>query len=169
MDKVLFMKIEENLYGYFKDKNKIISVRKEIATVSNLINTLERNIQTCNGSIDPNILVIGIIERVPSSSNGTTYVGREIEKAIDDMEKERSQRIRKLYKLQCEERNLIYKIEKIESNISMLNEECKSFIELRYNKGLGVREVALELNMSKNTAYGKRNELVNSIAESRCC
>ena len=158
MDKELFMKIEENLYGYFKDKNKITSVRKEIVTVSNLINTLERNIQTCYGSIRTNIIAVG-----------TTYVEREIEKAIDDMEKERAQRVRKLYKLQCEERNLIYKIEKIESNISMLNEECKSFIELKYNKGLGVREVALELNMSKNTAYGKRDELINSIAESRCC
>jgi len=158
VDKELFMKIEENLYGYFKDKNKIISLRKEIATVINLINTLERNIQTCNGSIEPNIIAIG-----------TTYVERELEKAIDDMEKERAQRVRKLYKLQCEERNLIYKIEKMENNISMLNEECKSFIELRYSKGLGVREVALELNMSKNTAYGKRDELVKSIAESRYC
>lgn len=158
MDKELFMKIEENLYGYFKDKNKIISLRKEITTVSNLINTVERNLQTCYGSIDPNIIAIG-----------TTYVEREIEKAIDDMEKERAQRIRKLYKLQYEERNLIYKIEKIESNISMLNQECKNFIELRYNKRLGVRDVALELNMSKNTAYGKRDELINSIAESRCC
>ena len=158
MDKELFMKIEENLYGYFKDKNKITSVRKEITIVSNLINTLERNIQTCYGSIELNIIAIG-----------TTYVEREIEKAVDDMEKERAQRVRKLYKLQCEERNLIYKIEKIESNISMLNEECKSFIELKYNKGLGVREIALKLNMSKNTAYGKRNELINSIAESRCC
>ena len=158
MDKELFMKIEENLYGYFKDKNKITSVRKEITIVSNLINTLERNIQTCYGSIELNIIAIG-----------TTYVEREIEKAIDDMEKERAQRVRKLYKLQCEERNLIYKIEKIEINISMLNEESKNFIELRYNKGLGVRAVALELNMSKNTAYGKRAELINSIAESRCC
>ena len=124
MDKELFMKIEENLYGYFKDRNKIIAVRKEIATVNNLINTLEQNIQTCYGSIDPNIIAIG-----------TNYVEREIEEAIDDMEKERAQRVRKLYKLQCEERNIIYKIEKIESNISMLNEECKSFIELKYNKG----------------------------------
>jgi len=46
MDKELFMKIEENLYGYFKDRNKITSVRKEIITVSNLINTLEINIFT---------------------------------------------------------------------------------------------------------------------------
>ena len=38
MDKELFRKTEGMLYGYYRDKNKLDSVRKEINTVISLIN-----------------------------------------------------------------------------------------------------------------------------------
>ena len=89
------------------------------------------------------------------------------------MEKEKAQRTKKLYKLKCEERNLIYRIEKVECNIGMLKGEYKKFLELKYNTApgekMGMRDIALELNMSKNKAYDLREELVRNIAEYRWC
>lgn len=111
MDKELFRKTEGMLYGYYKDKNRLESVRREIETVGNLINTITRNIKTCNVSIDPYQGGAGGGEKVQTSSSNSSYVEKAIIKAIDDMEKEKAQRTKKLYKLKCEERNLIYRIE----------------------------------------------------------
>lgn len=167
MEKILFRKTEGSLYGYYKDKNRLDSVRKEINTVVNLINTIERNIRTCNVSIDPYQGGNSGGERVQTSSCNSGYVEKAIIKAIDDMEKERAQRTKKLYKLQCEERNLIYKIGKVEANIGMLKDEYKKFLDLKYNRCLGMRDIALELNMCKNKAYDLREELVRNITEYR--
>ena len=171
MDKELFRKTEGMLYGYYRDKNRLESVRKEIATVGNLINTIERNIRTCNISIDPYQRGAGEGERVQTSSSNSSYVEKAIIKAIDDMEKEKAQRTKKMYKLKCEERNLIYKIEKVEGNIGMLKDEYKKFLELKYNilpgEKRGMRDIALELNMSKNKAYDLREDLIRNIAEYR--
>lgn len=173
MDKELFRKTEGMLYGYYKDKNRLESVRREIETVGNLINTIARNIKTCNVSIDPYQGGVGGGERVQTSSSNSSYVEKAIIKAIDDMEKEKAQRTKKLYKLKCEERNLIYRIEKVEGNIGMLKGEYKKFLELKYNKvpgeKIGMRDIALELNMSKNKVYDLREELVKNIAEYRWC
>ena len=172
MDKELFRKTEGMLYGYYKDKNRLESVRREIETVGNLINTIARNIKTCNVSIDPYQGGAGG-ERVQTSSSNSSYVEKAIIKAIDDMEKEKAQRTKKLYKLKCEERNLIYRIEKVEGNIGMLKGEYKKFLELKYNTApgekMGMRDIALELNMSKNKVYDLREELVRNIAEYRWC
>lgn len=171
MDKELFRKTEGMLYGYYKDKNLLNALRKEIETVTSLIKSIEKNIKTCNVSIDPYQGGTGEGERVQTSSSNSSYVEKAIIKAIDDMEKEKAQRTKKLYKLLCEERNLIYKIEKVESNIGMLNDECKKFLELKYNtipnKKIGMRDIAYEMNMSKNKAYELREELIKNIAEYR--
>ena len=49
----------------------------------------------------------------------------------------------------------------------MLNDECKRFLELKYNilpgEERGIREIAFEMNMSKNRAYELREELVKNI------
>lgn len=154
MDKELFRRTEGMLYGYYKDKNRLDLVRKEISTVSNLINTIERNIRTCNVSIDPYQGAAGKWEKVQTSSSNSSYVEKAIIKAIDDMERERAQRTKKLYKLQCEKRNLIYKIEKVEGDIGMLKDKYKKFLDLKYNRvpgeKIGMGEIALEMNMSKN-------------------
>lgn len=84
------------------------------------------------------------------------------------MEREQAHKIRKLFKLECRERNLSYKVENMERNISMLKEEYKKFLELKYNtvihEKMGMRDIALELNMGKNRAYEPREKLVDDIA-----
>ena len=173
MDSELFRKTERKLYDYYLDKNRLESVRKEIRTAVNLIATIDNNIRTCNISIDPYQGGKETGERVQSSSSCSSYVEKAIIKAIDDMEKEKADRTKELYELQSEERKLISRMDKLEYNISLLNYECKRFLDLKYNKYnqynkcLGMREIALELNMCKNKAYDFRESLVKNIAEFR--
>lgn len=167
LDKQLFKKTEGALYGYFKDKDRLEAVKKEKETAENLIEHLKKNIKECNVSIDPYQPGAGEGERVQSSPSTSSYVEKEIIKAIDDMERELAKRIRSKYKLEAEERNLLYKISKLENNIEMLNEECKKFLKLKYKDKLGMREIALEMNMSKNKVYDFRERLVEDIAQFR--
>lgn len=167
MDKQLFKKTEGTLYGYFKDKDRLEAVKKEKETAENLIELLKKNIKECNVSIDPYRPGAGEGERVQSSPSTSSYVEKEIIKAIDDMERELVKRIRSKYKLEAEERNLMFKISKLENNIEMLNDECKKFLNLKYKDKLGMREIALEMNMSKNKVYDFRERLVEDIAQFR--
>lgn len=165
MDKELFRKTEGKLYGYFKDKDKLENTREEIKMVNNLIEELDKKIRECNIKIDYNQGGMPLGERVQTSSTGTSYVERELIKGIDRMEQETAQRINKLFKLECEERNLKYKIDKMERNICMLKPEYKEFLRLKYSIGMGIREIALELNMCKNKAYDLREDLIKNIAD----
>lgn len=171
MDKELFRKTEGMLYGYYRDKKRLESVKREIDTVGKLINTIEKNIKTCHFDIDPYQGGTLEGERVQTTTNTSSYVEKAIIKAIDDMEREKAQRTKKLYKLKCEERNLIYKTEKMENNIEMLNSEYKKFLELKYNvtpgEKVSMRDIALELNINKNKAYELRETLIKNIAEYR--
>lgn len=169
MNKELFRKTEGELYGYFEDIENLKRVRAEIVSLNMAIENLDKRIRECNVSIDPEQSgCMQITERVQTSSNSTSYVEREIAKAIGDMEREQGHKIRKLFKLECRERNLSYKVENMARNIDMLKEEYKKFIELKYNtvihEKMGMRDIALELNMGKNRAYELREKLVNDIA-----
>ncbi|MFR1708944.1 MAG: transcriptional regulator [Clostridium sp.] len=169
MNKELFRKTEGELYGYFEDIENLKRVRAEIVSLNISIENLDKRIRECNVSIDPEQNgCMQFTERVQTSTNCTSYVEREIAKAIGDMEREQAHKIRKLFKLECIERNLSYKVENMSRNIEMLKPEYKKFLELKYNqvkyKKLGMRDIALELNMGKNKAYDLREELVNDIA-----
>lgn len=168
MEKELFRKTEKALYEYYKDKNVLAAVRKEIDTLNNLLKIIDKNIVTCNVNIDPYQPGMGEGERVQSSSSNSSYVEKAIIKAIDDMEKEKAQRIRKLYKLLAEERDLVYKISKIDNYINRLNDESIKFIELKYNvipnEKISMLDIAFEMNMCKTKAYELRKELIKDLA-----
>ena len=169
LDKALFRKTEGQLYNYFYDIEDLKRVRAEIVSLNEAIENLDKRIKECNVKIDPEQSgCMQITERVQTSINTTSYVEREISKAIGDMEKEQAHKIRKLFKLECRERNLSYKVENMRRNIEMLKPEYRKFLELKYNKvkydKLGMRDIALELNMGKNKAYDLRADLVNDIA-----
>ena len=50
-------------------------------------------------------------------------------------------------------------------NVEQLNEEDKRFIELKYGDKENLLYISIKLNMSKTTAYRKREEIVENIAE----
>lgn len=167
MDKELFRKIEGQLYRYYYDIEELRRVKAEIKYINNIIDNLERKIKECSVKIDPYQSGGYVEERVHTSIDCTSYVEKEITRAIEDMIREQAHMIRKLFKLECRERNLSYKIENMRSNIDMLKPEYKKFIELKYNQvkyNLGMRDIAIELNMGKNKAYDLREKLINNIA-----
>lgn len=163
MDKEAYRKTEGLLYGHYRDINRLKSLEIHIQTIKDTIDKIDNKIKECDVKVDYYQSGIEITEKVQTSSQGLSYAEKEIIKGIDSLEREKAHNIRKLFKLECTERNLRNKIKKIESNINMLNEEYKKFIQLKYNKELRVREVAIEMNMSKNAAYSLKDKIIESI------
>lgn len=162
-NKHMFKKVEGELYGYYRDLKRKEIVKEEINTLNNMLEKIDKNIRTCNITIDADISGMGINERVQTSSTGESKVEKAIDRSISTLEREQAQRIERLYKAETELRNIEYKTKKIKSTINLLNEDYKYFINLKYNLCLRDEEIADRMHISKKSAYNKRIKVIKEI------
>lgn len=165
LDKELFRKTEGKLYGYYKSKRKIESLRSRIAWLEEKIKEIENDIKITNVTIDYYQNGIGINERVQTSSKGISYVESEIVKAIDRLEREHCEKTKQLLRVKAKLREIEGYTSHMEYNINMLNDEDKRFIELKYGDEANILKIARVMNMAQATTYRKREELIENIAQ----
>lgn len=164
MDKELFRKTEGKLYRYYKSKSKIYRLKNEILFLENKLNRIEADIKNTNITIDYYQGGAGINERVQTSSSGSSYAETEICREIEKLEKAHVDTYKKILKLKARIEELEEFILHMESNIGQLQEEDKRFLELKYGDEKNLIYISMTLNMSKTTAYRKREELVENVA-----
>jgi DNA-directed RNA polymerase specialized sigma subunit len=166
MDKELFRKTEGRLYRYFRYKREIIDSKKNIEFLQNKIKEVDESIRNVHKyiNVDPYQNGAGISERVQTSSTGTSYVESEMIREVSKLEKEQCSMMKSILKQQAKIREKEFYIRKMVTNIEMLNEEDKRFIELKYGDEEEVPMIADKLNMARATAYRKREELVENIS-----
>lgn len=162
-NKYMFSKIEGELYGYYRDLKRKEIVKEEIDTLNNMLEKIDKNIRTCNITIDADISGMGINEKVQTSSTGESTVEKAIDRSISMLEKEQAQRINRLYKAETELRNIEYKTQKISNIVKFLNEGYKYFINLKYNLNMRMEDIAEELHISEKAAYNKRDKIIKEI------
>jgi len=165
MDKELFRKAEGKLYRYYESKKKIYSIKEDIARLEREIKTIEYDIRHSNVTIDYYQNGIGIQERVQSSSTGTSYAENEMCKQIERLEKEHVDKTKKILKNRSKIRDMERYIDYMDRNIRMLQEEDKRFLELKYGDKKNILQISMRLNIAQATAYRKREELVEAVAE----
>ena len=166
-NKYMFSKIEGELYGYYRDLKRKEIVKEEIDTLNNMLEEIDKNIRTCNITIDADISGMGINERVQTSSTGESTVEKAIDRSISTLEREQAQRIERLYKAETELRNIEYKIQRMQGIINMFNPDIQQFIEYKYDKNYSNQELADEFHYSLKTIINKRNEIVEEIIKFR--
>lgn len=164
MDKELFRKTEGKLYRYYKSKSKIYRLKNEISFLESKLKRIESYIKNTNVTIDYYQNGAGISERVQTSSSGSSYAETEICREIEKLEKNHVYTYKKILKLKAKIEELEEFIFHMEANIGQLNEEAKRFLELKYGDEKNLIYISMTLNMSKTTAYRKREELVENIA-----
>ncbi|WP_291649905.1 transcriptional regulator [Clostridium sp.] len=165
MDKELFRKTEGKLYRYYESKKKIYRIKEDITWLERDIRTIEYDIRHSNVTIDYYQNGTGIQERVQSSSTGTGYAEAEMCKLIERLEKEHLEKTKKILKYKSKIRDMERYIEYMNRNIDLLSEEDKRFLELKYGDKKNILQISMKLNMAQATAYRKREELVEVIAE----
>lgn len=166
MDRELFKKTEGRLYTYFKYKKEIINSKRRIEFLESKVKEIDDSIKNVHkyANIDPYQNGAGISERVQTSSTGTSYVESEMMKAVSKLEREQCDIVKSILKIECKKRDWEKFVKRMETNIEMLEEEDKRYVELKYGDRKGVPEVADKLNMARATAYRKREELIENIS-----
>lgn len=162
-DRELFRRTEKRLYDYFNKDNVIKKKEELIALYKSQLKELESDIKNNNVKLDSGLKSIGYDEKVQTSTNGTSFMEQELIKGITRLEKEWSFKQNKIEQVKKEIRDIKELAITIESNINMLNEEDKKFIELKYKERLEVQVIAMKLNMSPATAFRLRKKLVYDI------
>lgn len=165
MDKELFRKTEGKLYRYYASKKKIYSTKEDVARLEREIKSIEYDIRHSNVTIDYYQNGIGIQEKVQSSSTGTSYAENEMCKQIERLEKEHVDKTKKILKNRSKIREMERYIDYMDRNIRMLQEEDKKFLELKYGDKKNILQISMKLNIAQATAYRKREELVEVVAE----
>lgn len=166
-NKYMFSKIEGELYGYYRDLKRKEIVKEEIDTLNNMLEEIDKNIRTCNITIDADISGMGISEKVQTSSTGESTVEKAIDRSISTLEREQAQRIERLYKAETELRNIEYKIHKMQSIINMFNKDIQQFIEYKYKLEYSNQELADKFHYSLKTIITKRDKIVEEIIKFR--
>lgn len=165
MDKELFRKTEGKLYRYYQSKKKIRELNNEISSLEYHKERVEYDIRHANVTIDYYQNGTGLQERVQSSPSGSSYAETEMCKEIEKLEREHLRINKKILKIKAKIRELEEFIRHMNENVEQLNGEDKRFIELKYGDRKNLLYISIKLNMSKTTAYRKREEIVESIAE----
>lgn len=165
MDKELFDKTESMLYRYFNSKKKIVAINNEISNLIYRRDKVEYDIKHANVAIDYYQNGIGIQERVQSSPSGSSYAENQMCKEIEKLEREHLQLNKIILRRKAKIREMEAFINHMDNNISQLNEEDKRFLELKYGDGKNPIQISMILNIAQATAYRKRDELVEIVAE----
>lgn len=167
MDKELFKKTEGRLYRYFRYKKEIQNMKRRIEFLENQIKDIDISIRNVHKyiNVDPYQNGAGISERIQTSSTGTSYVESEMEREVTKLEKEQCNMVKSTLKLKAKIREKEFYVKSMDTNLEMLSEEDKRFIELKYGDEKEVPIIADKLSMARATAYRKREELVENISQ----
>ncbi|MGX7745674.1 hypothetical protein [Rhodopseudomonas parapalustris] len=165
MDEELFRKTEGRLYRYYKQLRIIKKLKSRSVLLYQQILEIQQDMKDTNVKIDyiqPGV-VLG--ERVQTSSSGISFAESQIMHSIESLEIEAKNKKKKMLKIRAKIRELTENNQDMQENINMLSEENKRFLEYKYDEKLNPNEIAEKMNMASATAYRKRSELVENIAQ----
>ncbi|XZH20809.1 transcriptional regulator [Clostridium perfringens] len=165
MDKNIFRKTEEALYKYFKYKKKIYRLKGRESYLGNRLLEIEEDIKNANVTIDYYQNGTGIFERVQTSSKGISFAESQICKEIEKLEREHITITKKIFRIKADIRYLSDYVSNMDLNLSTLNEEDRRFIELKYGDEKSILAISQSLNIAQATAYRKREEIIELVAE----
>ncbi|MDU2085987.1 transcriptional regulator [Clostridium perfringens] len=165
MDKTLFKKTEGALYRYFKYKKKIYRLKERVRYLENRLIGIEEDIKNANVTIDYYQNGTGISERVQTSSNGISFAESQICKEIGKLEREHITITKKIFRIKADIRYLNDFVEDMDLNLKTLNEEDRRYIELKYGDGKSPIAISRSLNIAQATAYRKREEVIEKVAD----
>lgn len=167
-DENLFREIEAQLYRYFENKNKIYRLERKVEDLEEQINKLDDQIRNVHKYIHLDTMPpsAGCGERVQTSISGTSYMEKQMEQEVTKLEKRKVEKIKSKLKNENKIMDMQHFIRVMDANLEYLSEEDKRFIEYFYGAKKKIPYIAMQLNIAQATAYRKRQELVENIAES---
>lgn len=163
MNKETFKKTERMLYVYYRNLKEIEKLSYMCCRLEQQKEKIKRDIQETNIDLEEESISISYSERVQTSSV-TSHCDREIERQITKLENELKLIRKKILKNKARIRQLERETVSINYNLSMLSEESKEFVKLKYKEHRSVPCIAEMMYAgARATAYRKREEILESI------
>lgn len=167
--KEVFRKTEARLYNYYiqlKFAEKLKGRVKLLKMQQQEIECEMKNLNNLTLEVYANMGIDYSRDKIQTTSTGIGESERETIKYITRLEKEREHKVREMMKCNAKIREVETQKQDIEYNLSMLNEECRRFIEWKYGENKSVEWIGEEMYVgSRATAYRKRDELIEGIAQ----
>jgi hypothetical protein len=169
IDKDLFRKTEGRLYKYCKDIKLIEKLKKRVVLLwKQKEEILKEKSDLKHLDIDT-YLNMGIDysrDKVQSSSTGSGEGEKGTIKYIDNLQRQYVNTVKRILKTNARVRELELQIQDMHSNLAMISEESKRFIECKYGECKSVEWIAEEMYLgARSTAYRKREELIQDIGQ----
>jgi predicted nucleic acid-binding Zn-ribbon protein len=162
----VFRKTEGRLYRYYWQRRQIDKLKHMVVVLWKQLQSIEQDIKQTNVTIEPESRSFDYSKvRVQTSNDGSSYAENEIIKELDKLHREWQRTKRRILKINAKIREFEKEIADIGYVISLLNEECKQFVELKYGESKSLYEIADRLNMGKSTAGRRREEIVEDVAK----
>jgi hypothetical protein len=163
MDDKVFKKTECMLYRYFRNKRKINRMNHKIYIIDEKAKKIAEDIKSTNVYLNSDIAAISYDKpNIQSNGDRTNQVERELIRLIERLEEELRQTISQ--KLKSKVREIEARNADIGYVISLMSEEAKQFIELKYGEEASIYTIADRLNMGKTTVT-RREEIVEDITK----
>lgn len=167
MEDELFRKTEGQLYRYYRYKNKIQKQIRKVEILEQQIQDLDNQMRNVHKYINLDTMPpgTGISDGVQSSISGSSYMEKQMEREVDKLEKRKVEKIKSKLKTEAKIMDMQSFIRIMDTNIEMLEEEDKRFVEYFYGTKKKIPYIAMQLNLSVPTCYRHREELVKNIAD----
>lgn len=169
LDKELFRKTEGRLYRYYKQLKIVEKLKNKVVLLWKQKEQLEKEkieLKHLNIETGTNMGIDYSRDKIQCGSSGVGEAEREVIKYISNLERDYNYTVKKMLKTRAKIRDMEVQIQDMQFNLSMLNEESKRFIEWKYGEEKSIEWIAEEMyGGARSTAYRKREELVEDIAQ----
>lgn len=160
-----YSKVEGMLYGHYRRKSRIGSLKSRLIRIENRIERLRTDIKECNVELGETMKAIDYSRDPSGSSSITSSIERELDKAVDNIIRELEYSIRDKYKTKSKISVIEKKIDNIELLLEDFTEEELQIIELRYSDEISDKIIGDRLNMSRSTVQRRKTDIVNYLMD----
>jgi len=160
-----YQKIEGKLYNYYRYKNEIGKLKATMKNMEKHIKDIEDRIKNVHNyiSLDVGIPSVGIGERIQTSSNCISYFERQLEQEVTKLQREKIDKIKRIYKIDRRIRDMESLICEMDYYLSLLDQEDKKIIELKYRYKRSLSYIAMELSFSNSTVIRKKDRVISKL------
>lgn len=166
MEKKQYKKIEGKLYNYYRYKKKIVKLKNIMGNLEKQIDHINDRIKNVHKyvNLDVDIPSVNLGEKVQTSFDDTSYFERELQNEVTKLQREKYDKIKRLYRMDSKIRNMENLIYEMDYDLSLLDPEDKKFIELKYRYNKSLLCIATELSFSGSTASRMKDRIISKLS-----
>ena len=163
MSRDKFKKTEDKLYNYFNKEKKIATLNYRIEVLKKQIDKINQELRECDINIEIESSSPAFEERVQRSTDGTSYVEREVIRITDLKLKRKLSKEIEIEEIKEEIENIELDNSILEYNLKYINEEWYKLLEFKYKFKKNETQISFEMNISQSQVNKIKQKAIANI------